>query len=417
MYKKEFLDNDIRLLMETIPSVKSVSLGIWVNTGSRNESQKESGISHFIEHMFFKGTQSRSAQDIAVEMDSLGGELNAFTSKEATTFYIKVLDEHLPKGIKLLSDLFLNSVFEDKDIEREKQVILEEIKMVEDTPEDYVHDFHNQRVWDSHPLGRPILGNRVVVKNIRREDILAYLTRHYYPGKIVIAAAGNFKPSHLMRLLNRLLGRLSREAVKNHNVPPTISGGINIRHRRLEQVHLCLGTKGLPQGDKNRYAIYALNTLLGSSMSSRLFQEIREKRGLAYSVYSYIISFKDCGLFTVYAATSPKVVEKVVRLIVKEFSSFKKKRVSTSELRKALEHMKGNLMLSMESTTTRMSRLAKDEIYFNRYFSLKEIIGEIEAVKPSQIQRLANELFDRKYLTLTALGPITEKEITKDLLR
>ncbi len=403
--------------METIPSVKSVSLGIWVNTGSRNEAKKESGISHLIEHMFFKGTQKRSAQEIAIEMDSLGGELNAFTSKEATTYYIKVLDEHLPKGIELLSDLFLNSVFEEKDIEREKQVILEEIKMVEDTPDDYVHDLHNQRIWDSHPLGRPILGNRVVVKNIRREDILAYLDRHYSPDKIVIAVAGNFKPSQLVRLLNRLLGRLSREATENHSEPPTVKGGINIRHRKLEQVHLCLGMKGLSQSDKDRYAIYALNTMLGSSMSSRLFQEIREKRGLAYSVYSYISSFKDCGLFTVYAATSPTMAEKVVRLIVKEFSNIKKKKVSTSELKKALEHMKGNLMLSMESTTTRMSRLAKDEIYFKRYFSLKEIIREIEAVTPSQIQRLANELFDRRYITFTALGPITEKDISEDLLR
>lgn len=416
-FKKVVLDNGIRIVTERIPYVKSVSLGVWVNAGSRNESEKESGISHFIEHMFFKGTKRRSAKDIAIAMDSIGGELNAFTSRESTTYYSKVLDTHVKEGVELLSDIFLNSLIDEKEIEKEKQVILEELKMVEDTPDDYIHDLYTHTVWPKHPLGRSILGNLETVAWFKRKNFINYLDKNYYPKNIVISATGNFDLKRLIRLLDKSFGRLERPESSRHQITPEIKGRISVKKKRLEQIHICLGTKGLSHVHKDRYALYALNTMLGSSMSSRLFQEIREKRGLVYAIYSYISAYRDTGLFTVYAGTSQSSVFEVIHLIMQEFKNLKEKRIAPSELNKGLEQMKGNLMLSLESTSSRMSKIAKDELHFNRYVTFEEIIKNINNVTAKQIQRLANEMFDSNLITLTAIGDISKKDIDEDLLR
>jgi predicted Zn-dependent peptidase len=405
---KTILDNGIRVVAEQVPAVKSVSLGIWVEAGSRDEEDPVAGISHFAEHMFFKGTRRRNAFEIAQEMDGLGGELNAFTSRETTTFYVKVLDEHLDQAVGILGDLFHHSLFDPAEIEREKQVILEEIKMVEDDPEDLIHDLHTQNLWKGSPLGRPILGEAGTVKRITRPQILTYLSEHYHPERTVIAAAGNFSPSHLMTRLNRVFGRTKpRSKTMPDRQPPTINGRFLIKRKPLMQVHLCLGLKGLPLTHPDRYAAYTLNALLGGSMSSRLFQEIRERRGLVYSIYSHLSGFRDAGLFTLYAAAGEAAADQVLRLILKELKRLRMRGVGRDELERTLNHVKGAIMLSLESTSSRMSRLAKDEIYFGRYFALKEILGEIKKINRRQIHRLAEELLDPRVMSLTLLGPLS----------
>ena len=416
-FKKVHLDNGIRVVAERIPSVKSVSLGIWVGVGSRDESEIDGGISHFIEHMFFKGTKHRSAHDIALEIDSIGGELNAFTTRETTTFYVKILDEHLSKGIDIVSDIFLHSSLPKKEIEKEKQVILEEIKMVEDDPEDYIHDMHSFRVWDENPLARPILGNNDTVRNMNRESMLKYMGLHYHPSNIVISAAGNFNFPDLIKFLNKSLGKLTRDVTINRRETPTLKGGIWTKKKAIEQIHFCLGTMGLPQKHNYRYALYALNSLLGSSMSSRLFQEVREKRGLVYTIYSYISSFTDAGLLNIYAGTSSEALPVVLELVLKEIRKIKKNGITGKEMTRAKNQMKGNLMLGLESTSNRMSRLARDEIYFGRYYSPEEIRAEIEAITASQVQRLTNELFKTEYLSLAVLGPVDKDIVPEKLLR
>jgi len=416
-FQKVCLDNGVRVVAERIPYLKSVSLGIWVGTGSRDESEEEAGISHFIEHMFFKGTGRRSAHDIALEIDSIGGELNAFTTRETTTFYVKVLDEHLSKGIDIISDIFLHSSFPKKEIEKEKQVVLEEIKMVEDDPEDYIHDLHSLMVWDGNPLARPILGKVETVLGMKRETILRYIDIHYRPDNVVISVAGNFEFPLLFKQLNKNLGRFSRDGSATERISPILKGGIWTKRKETEQVHFCLGTLGLPQGDKNRYALYALNAILGSSMSSRLFQEVREKRGLVYTIYSYISSFSDVGLLNIYAGTSREALSVVLELVMREIRRIKGKGISRKELIRVKNQMKGNLMLGLESTSNRMSRLARDEIYLGRYYSPKEIIGEIEKITPSQIQMLSNDLFKTEYLSLAVLGPVGRAAIPAELLR
>jgi predicted Zn-dependent peptidase len=414
-FEKVVLGNGIRVVAERISSVKSVSIGIWVNVGSRDEDPEDHGISHFLEHMFFKGTEKRTAQEIAREIDSIGGELNAFTSRETTTFYAKVLDEHLPRAVELLSDNFHYSRFEPREIERERQVVMEEIKMVEDDPEDLVHDLYTQDLWKKNPLGRTILGTPASIGGITRGKILRFLRRRYHPKEIVVSVAGNFDPNLLFKTLDRAFGSFSgKEAEIRPRVKPGFSEGVLLRKRKLEQVHLCLGTRGLPQGHPDRYALYILSTILGGSVSSRLFQEVRERRGLAYSIYSYLSSYQDVGLFTVYAATSRENFPKVISLILKEFKKIREKGVDVVELVKAKNHIKGSLMLSMESTSSRMSKLAKEELYFGRYFSLEEILGEIDKVD-DRVQALTREIFQPASYSLTALGAATRKDIPDSL--
>ncbi len=408
-YFKKVLDNGIRVVAEPVPYVKSVSLGIWVEAGSRDEEDRTAGISHFVEHMFFKGTRRRKAAEIAQEIDSLGGELNAFTSRETTTFYIKVLDENLSQAIDLLGDLFHHSLFDSAEIEREKQVVLEEIKMVQDDPEDLVHEMHTQNIWKGNSLGRSILGNAKTVRDFTRKEILTYLSRYYHPERIVIAAAGNFSPTFLILHLNQVFGRFKapRSHWVNHRQPPQTDGRLLVRQKPLTQVHFCLGLKGLPLTHSDRYAAYALNALLGGSMSSRLFQEIREQRGLVYSIYSHLAGFRDAGLFTIYAATGQKTADQVLKLTLRELKRLRADGIGRKELERTLNQVKGNIMLGLESTGSRMSRLARDEIYFGRYFSLKEVLGEIEKITRRQIHHLAEELLDPRELSLTLLGPLS----------
>lgn len=416
-FHKEVLDNGIRVVMEDIPFVKSASLGIWVEVGSRDEADTEAGLSHFIEHMFFKGTARRSAQQIAQEMDGLGGELNAFTSREATVFYAKVVDEHLPRAVDLLADLFRHSAFSPVEIEREKKVILEEIKMVEDDPEDLVHDLHTANVWSGNPIGRPILGEVKIIQSISRRKIMDYLGRKYLPERIVISVAGRFNRSALIRQLNRAFRTFGRASDRGsyrsppyphrgHPQSPVADGRLVIRRKKLEQAHLCLGLPGLPLTHTDRYGLYALNTLLGGGMSSRLFQEVREKRGLVYSIYSHFAGFKDAGMLTVYAASSPKVVRQVLNVTIRELRRLRERGVQSDELRRAVDQIKGGVLLSLESTNSRMSRLAKDEIFFGRFFTLEETLSEINKVSKRQIQRLSDLLLDTQKLSLTVLGPV-----------
>lgn len=417
MYLKEKLDNGIRVVMERIPSVKSVAVGVWVRAGSRDEEDHEQGIAHFTEHMFFKGTERRSAQEIAHEIDAMGGELNAFTSRETTTFYVKVLEEHLPRALDLLADLLQHAQFPTREIEREKQVVLEEIKMVEDDPEDYISDLHTQRLWEKNPLGRPILGTTETVHGFRRSTIQRYLKRHYHPSETVISVAGNFSVSLVIKLLNKAFGRSGSDSCPlNHRTTPVMMPRVTHQEKRLEQTHFCLGTNGLAIAHLDRYGLYTLNSILGGSMSSRLFQEIREKRGLAYSVYSYLSSYEDAGLLTIYAAVGSKAFHEAIRLTLRVIRELKERGIAKKEYRTAIGQIKGGLLLNLESTSSRMSRLAKDELYFGRHISVKELISGIEKVKASQVQRLAQELFDKRNLSLTVLGPVPPKTDLKELL-
>jgi len=416
-FRKEHLDNGIRLVAERIPTVKSVSLGIWVCVGSRDEDEIEAGISHFTEHMFFKGTAHRSAHDIALEMDALGGELNAFTTRETTTFYVKVLDEHLSKGIEIISDLFMHSSMVRKDMEKEKQVVLEELKMVEDDPEDYIHDMHSRLVWDGNPLARPIVGSVKTIQGLSRNRMLDFIGVHYHPANIIVSAAGNFEFSNLLKLLNKSIGKLRRKVTENRRMQPELKNGIIVKNKPIEQVHLCLGTLGLPQNDKRRYALYALNSILGSSMSSRLFQEVREKRGLVYSIYSYLSSFTDSGLMNIYAGTSKESLMPVLELVLKEIKKIRRDGISRKEMNRVKNQMKGNLMLGLESTSNRMSRIARDEIYSGRFYTTDDIINEINRITPSQIQGLLYDLFKSEYLSLAILGPVKKDVVSADFLK
>ncbi|MFQ5579538.1 MAG: M16 family metallopeptidase [Nitrospiria bacterium] len=410
MVYKKVLSNGIRVVAEKMTSVKSVSIGLWVNVGSRDEEPEEHGISHFLEHMFFKGTEHRSAKDIAMEIDAIGGELNAFTSRESTTFYAKVLDEHLPQAIDILSDNFHFSKFNRREIEREKQVVIEEIKMVEDDPEDFVHDLYIKDIWKGNPLARPILGTEETVSGITRKKILRFLKRTYDPREIVISVAGRFDPSSLMALLEESFGDYSPEKTALHpRQAPEITPHFHVKKRKLEQVHICIGTPGLPQGHPDRYALYVMNNVLGGGVSSRLFQEIRERRGWAYTIYSYPSSYQDGGLLTVYAGASIQNAPRVIEHVIKELKKVKKKGVKALELERSKNHIKGNLMLSMESTSSRMSKLAKDELYFGRSFTFREIIREIDKVSLEQVRQLSDTLLDSGSLSLTALGKINSK--------
>src|SRR5574337_46981 len=331
MYRKDTLANGIRVVSETLPKSRAVSIGVWVKVGSRHEAPESGGVSHFIEHLFFKGTEKRSAKDIAIAMDSIGGEMNAFTSQETTTYYVKVVDEHLPIAIDLLSDILIGSRFDAGEMEKERKVILEEIKGVEDTPDDYIHELFTGTVWRDNPLGRPILGTRETIRELKHENIISYINSYYSPKEIVISAAGNFEHARLVDLLNASFGRLERSGISKQETTPEFISDIVVRKKQLEQVQLCIGCKGLNYASDDRFVISALNTVLGNSMSSRLFQEVREQNALAYSIYSYVTSYRDTGLLTIYAGTDPANVLEVVRLVTKEFKKIKDEGITPAE--------------------------------------------------------------------------------------
>jgi predicted Zn-dependent peptidase len=404
MIQKEILPNGLTLITEAMPHVRSVAIGVWLKRGSRHETPAQAGISHFIEHMVFKGTRNRSAETIAAEMDSIGGHMDAFTAKEYAAFHLKVLDEHLPVAVDVLGDIVMNPLFDPMELVKERKVIFEEINMVEDTPDDLVVELFTEVFWPDHPLGRPILGTKRSVGKFGRSDLAAFFKAVYRPGNIVVAAAGHLEHEPLSKLVARHFGALEPGETPMKVRPPRAAARIVTRSKKeLEQVHLCLGTPALRQTHEDRYGSYILNTMLGGSMSSRLFQNVREKRGLVYSIASGVSSYSDAGNLTVYAGTSLDAVNEVVRLTVEEIKRLKTERVAPDELRRAKDHLKGSLMLSLENTGSRMSHLARQEIYFGRQIDLDETLRGIEAVSADDVQRISNDIF-RGGLAMSILG-------------
>ena len=409
MIDKTTLENGIRVVTENIPAVHSVTVGVWIESGSRHELKTQSGISHFVEHLLFKGTDRRSSRDIAREIDSVGGVLNAFTSREHCCFYAKVLAKKLPVALDLLADALQHSVFDLDEIEKERRVILQEISMIEDTPDDFIHDLFSQRFWEGHPLGLPILGTRDTVNNLHRNDFLEHLKARFCGKNILICAAGDLDHSLFVDLVARAFGEVQAGERIPICVVPEYRPCVNFIHKDLEQVHVCLGTRALPQSHPNRFSAFLINTLLGGSMSSRLFQKIREDMGLAYSIYSYLNSHSDAGALVMYSAAAPEDAPEVVRLMLKELKRFKSELVSEEELQSAKDQLKGNLLLSLESTDSRMTRLSKNEIYLGRQPTLKQVLNDFDKVTPESLQKLAEFIFQDDYLNLQLMGRIEEK--------
>jgi predicted Zn-dependent peptidase len=404
MVVREVLDNGLRLITETMPHVRSVTIGVWLTRGSRHESDVRSGIAHFVEHMLFKGSDTRTAEDIAQSIDSIGGQLDAFTAKEYASYYIKVLDEHLPLAVDLLSDIVLRPAFAPEEIEREKKVILEEIKMVEDTPDDLVHELFTQYFWEGHPLGRPILGSKETVEALTQDALRDYFGGAYVGSNIVVAAAGNIQHAKVRELIEGAYGAVKQHGAPLNGTPPRVVPQVITRTKEIEQSHVCLGTTSYPQRHDDRYVSYILNTVLGGSMSSRLFQNVREKRGLAYSVFSGLSAYRDAGNLTIYAGCANEAVEEVVDLCLAELRAIKETPVPESELRRAKDHLKGSLMLSLENTASRMSHLARQEIYFERHFGLDETLEGVERVTADDVQRVATDLFSGGSVAATVVG-------------
>ena len=396
--------------------VRSISIGVWLTRGSRHEAAERSGIAHFVEHMLFKGTTSRSAEDIAQAIDSIGGQLDAFTAKEYASYYIKVLDEHLPLALDVLSDIVLNPAFSPEDIEREKKVVVEEIKMVEDTPDDLVHELFTQGFWEDHPLGRPILGTRDTVESFNADLLREYFADSYTPRNLIVSAVGNLEPERVRELVEERFGSLKSSGEPFREQAPRVVPKILIRNKELEQSHLCVGASSYPQNHEDRYSSYVLNTLLGGSMSSRLFQNVREKRGLAYAVFSGLSAYRDAGSFTVYAGCSNKAVGEVVDLVVEELRGVTEVPVPAAELQRAKDHLKGSLMLSLENTASRMSHLARQEIYFDRQFGLDETLEGVEKVTAEDVQRVAADVFRPGSLAATVLGNVNGLDIPRERL-
>jgi len=409
------LDNGLRIITEAMPHVRSVSVGVWISTGSRRESADLNGISHFIEHMLFKGTTRRSAEDIARSVDSIGGNLDAFTAKELVCFNTKVLDQHLSLAFDVLADLVLHPLFRDEDIEKEKGVILEEIKMEADSPDYLVHEIFSSNFWKDHPLGKPILGTRETVKRFDRGMIHSYYASMYGPGNMIVTAAGNLTHGRLVDLVREHFETLPPgQPLPPDNVPST-HARIALRNKKaLEQVHMCLGVPSYPLPHEQRFACYVLNTLLGGGMSSRLFQNIRERQGLAYAVFSELSPYRDTGCLSIYAGTSLESARKVVESITNEFRQLKEQPVGEEELRRAKDHLKGSLMLSLESTASRMSNLARQEMYFGHFFSLDALVENIEAVTADDVQRIARTFFDARQIALTVLGNLENFKIGRE---
>lgn len=413
---RDVLPNGIRLLTERMPHVRSVSIGVWLARGSRHEPQAQSGIAHFVEHMLFKGTATRSAEDIAQEIDSIGGQMDAFTAKEYASYYIKVLDEHLPLAVEVLADIVMRPAFRREDIEREKKVVLEEIKMVEDTPDDLVHELFTEQFWADHPLGRPILGTKETVEALTADALRTYFTRTYSAPNLIIAATGNIEHEAVKALVSRMFEEVPTQGDPLSDAPPDTSSTIIIRNKDLEQSHVCLGTPGYRQDHDARYASYVLNTILGGSMSSRLFQNVREKRGLAYSVFSGLSAYRDAGSMTIYAGCANEAVGELIDVVIAELRRIKQEPPPASELQRAKDHLKGSLMLNLESTSSRMSQLARQEIYFDRQCDLDETLQGVERVTGADVERVAHELFADGSLAATVLGKVEGLNLSPERL-
>ncbi len=414
---RQVLPNGLTIITEQMQHLRSVSIGIWIKSGSRDEDPQWNGISHFIEHMVFKGTKHRSAEDIARQVDSIGGGMDAFTAKECICFNVKVLDEHLPITLDVLSDLVLNPLFAPEDIGRERGVILEEIKMDEDSPDYLVHEIFTQNFWKDHPLGKPILGTKLTVKKFERNAVLDFYSQCFASGNVIICAAGNLKHEQFVELVARHFQHM--KPVKNgfHSPQPEIVPRIIMRNKKaLEQVQICVGVPSHPIAHERRHASYVLNTLLGGGMSSRLFQNIRERQGLAYAIYSDLSPYRDTGCLSVYAGTSRESAAKVVQCIVSEFRKLKSQAVPAEELRRSKDQLKGSLMLSLESSTARMSNLARQEMYFDHFYGMDELLEKIESVTADELQALANEFFHTDSVAVTVLGNLNGLKLTREQL-
>lgn len=393
---KHTCTNGVRVVIEPIKTVRSVAIGIWVGVGSRYENVEQNGISHFLEHMFFKGTKTRNAKEIAETFDSIGGHVNAFTSKEYTCYYAKVLDTHKEMALDVLADMFFESTFLEEELEKEKNVVLEEIKMYEDTPDDIVHDYVSKASFGQHPLGYPILGTKETVQRFTRDDLFRFKDEMYAPESIVISVAGNVDESFIRNIESHFGSFSNHHSLEKAEKPLFLSETLT-RKKTTEQAHLCLGFEGLPIGHVRLFDLVILNNIFGGSMSSRLFQEVREERGLAYSVFSYHSSFKDQGLLTIYGGTGSEQFDQLYNVILKEIESLKQKGVSSKEVQNSKEQLKGNVMLGLESTNSRMSRNGKNELLLKRHRSLDEIIEQVDAVTEESVNALAKELFSRSF--------------------
>jgi len=412
--RRTTLPNGLVILTEKMEHVRSVAMGVWVRTGSRHELPQVNGISHFVEHMVFKGTKSRSAQTLAREVDAIGGNLDAFTGKETICFNVKVLDEHVPVALEILSDLVLNPTFASEEINRERGVILEEIKMDEDNPDYLVHEIFTQAFWKDHPLGKPILGTRDTVRTFKRTSVVDFYQRCFTPENIIVCAAGNLEHKRYVDLVKKHFGQMKPMKKGKRSSRPKTASRIMLRNKKsLEQVQICLGVPSYPIAHEQRYASYLLNSLLGGGMSSRLFQNIRERQGLAYAIYSDLSPYRDTGCLCVYAGTSRESAAKVVTSVVRELYRLKSETVSAEELRRSKDQLKGSLMLSLESSTSRMSNLARQEMYFDRFFTLDELIERIELVKAEDLRGMAQEFFHTESIAVTVLGNLSGLKLTR----
>jgi len=415
--RRQVLPNGLTVITEQMSHIRSVSIGIWLKSGSRDEDSEWNGISHFIEHMVFKGTETRSAEAIARQVDSIGGNMDAFTAKECICFNIKVLDEHLPIAMEVLSDLVLHPIFDAGDIAKERGVILEEIKMDQDNPDYLVHEIFTQSFWKDHALGRPILGTRETVKKFERPVVSQFYGHHFAPSNLIVAAAGNLDHDRFVELVAQHFEHVKPGKNGLHSPTPKTFSRINLRNKKaLEQVQICIGVPSHPIAHEHRHASYILNTLLGGGMSSRLFQNVRERLGLAYSIYSDLNPYRDTGSMCVYAGTSRESAIKVIECVVAEFRNLKATPVPEEELRRSQDQLKGSLMLSLESSTARMSNLARQEMYFDRFYSLDELIERIEAVTADDLRHAANEFFNTDLIAVTILGNLTGLKLTRDQL-
>lgn len=384
--------NGVRIVLEQIPTVRSVAIGVWIGTGSRNETEQNNGISHFLEHMFFKGTKTRTAKEIAEAFDSIGGQVNAFTSKEYTCYYAKVLDEHASFALEMLADMFFHSTFVDEELQKERNVVLEEIKMYEDTPDDIVHDLLSKACYANHPLGYPILGTEETLRTFTGDSLRGYMADYYTPDRVVISVAGNVDESFIQQV-ESYFGSFTAKRKAGGSPAPSFQPQKLARQKETEQAHLCIGFNGLPVGHPDIYTLIILNNILGGSMSSRLFQEVREQRGLAYSVFSYHSSYQDSGLLAIYAGTGSNQLDLLFETIQETIDKLKEDGITEKELKNSKEQMKGSLMLGLESTNSRMSRNGKNELLLGRHRTLDEIIEEINSVTVEKVNELARRIF------------------------
>ena len=415
--QKEVLPNGLVVITEPMEHVHSVSVGIWLRSGSRREPAELNGISHFIEHMVFKGTSRRTAEDIAREVDRVGGMLDAFTGKEMVCFNTRVLDEHLPKAFDVLADIVLDPKFADEDISREQSVVIEEIRMTQDNPEDLVHELFTQNFWSTHALGKPILGTAETVGAFTRGTLQKWFQQYYAPNHLVITAAGHLTHAQLVDLVSERFAKLARSENGAADLKPEAAPHITLRTKHeLEQVHICMGVPALPLTDRRRFAVSVLNNILGGGMSSRLFQNIRERQGLAYSIFSEMNSYRDVGSLSVYAGTSLDTAAHVVRSILDEFRRIKDEPLDNEEMRRAKDHLKGATLLALEGSGSRMSTLARYHLYFGRHFSTDELIAMLESVTAEDVQEIAREFFEPNRIAASVVGNLNGFELTRDQL-